>query len=187
MRDINRRYKKWRATAVETALAIIDLGERLAKLKRHVEVARGYGHWEAFVADRAEFLPPIRTCQKFMFGAESKDDPLLSTDPLAWAPKIWGNKPKAAAKDRNAVDGASKERTGDDKQSGGPGFNPGFDPEKKTKPAFLEFKNLVAALEVEFFGSETITAKEKLQFIEELIRWLEGRRNSIAAASEKTD
>ena len=191
VRDIKRRYKRWRATAAENALAIIDIGERLAKLKGEVEAAYSYGHWTEFVASRAEDLPPIRTCQKFMAGAEAKDDPLLSTDPMAWAAKVWGNKPKPKGGDRNAVDGASDKKREDDnkadnRQSGGHGFSPGFFPDQG-KPAFTGFKNLARYLNEAFFESPAITATEKLRFIEETVAWLEGRWKAIAARNDQIE
>jgi hypothetical protein len=104
VRDISRRYKRWRKTAVESALQVIDLGERLVRLKRHVEEAYGPDHWTGFVDAQSDF-PALRTAQKFMAGFKAKDDALLSTDPAAWLAKIWNN--TATAKKPKRLKGVS--------------------------------------------------------------------------------
>jgi hypothetical protein len=207
VRDISRRYKRWRRTAIESALAVIDLGERIARLKRHIEAVSGYGHWTEFVEKIEIDFPALRTCQKFMAGAEAKDDPLLSTDAVAWLARIWGNKGGGSGSGQKRLKGASgkwgrggtdSEGTeGDDpskeddepfdnSQSGGPGFNPGFFPDQG-KPAFTGFKNLARYLNEAFFESPAITTQEKLRFIEETVSWLEGRRKAIAAQIAQTE
>jgi len=210
VRDIARRYQRWRKTAVESALAVIDLGERLAKLKRRVDAVRPPFNWTEFVEAQTHF-PALRTVQRLMAGAEAKEDPLLSVDPAAWLAKVWGNSKKR----RNDVFGENgkggktgeggvyPEGTGADeydpdkgvpfdskkknnKQHGGPRFNPPFFPDKG-KPEFAGFKELAKYLESAFFASRAYTPEVKLDFIEQMVRYLEDRREKIAAKAAKAE
>jgi hypothetical protein len=179
VKDIRNRYRKWKGTVAETARGIIDLGERLTKLKGHVRAAEGYGSWEGFVEPRAEVgdLPPLRTCQKFMAGWADRDNPLLGTEPAAWVARVWGNR-----KVKSAVDGASAKRS-DDNQSGGPGFNPSFDP--AGKPGLAEYAERIKLLNEAFLANPEASGSEKRDFLVELVRWCQAQLATLTNEAEE--
>jgi hypothetical protein len=82
---------------------------------------------------------------------------------------LYGNEPKK-------LKSSSKRSLPED--DGGKRFAPEFFPDKG-KPGFLGFKNLVATLEADFFESENYTRQAKLEFLDELIKWLEDKREKL--------
>ena len=90
---------------------------------------------------------------------------------------LYGNEPK---KLKPSSKKSLQEDDDDDdlKQHGGEGFRPSFFPDKG-HPGFLGFKNLVAVLEAEFFGSKNVTQEAKLEFVDQLIKWLKDRREKL--------
>jgi hypothetical protein len=169
--ELNKRHERIVLMAVDIAKEAIELGELLQRVKARV----AYGQWTGFVERNLRFS--MRTVQRYMKAAELKHNAVL--DPAAFMAQIWGNEP-TKLKDRNDVDVASDdasaeedddEEDDEDKgQHGGEALNFFSD---KGKPAMAHFKDVVAALEREFFSSDGFTTQAKRAFAEELIRWLQ--------------
>jgi hypothetical protein len=170
---------------------MIEAGKHLVSMKERVK-KRGES-WEEFVVANLfvkKSKDPLRTAQRYMRAAEIGPDLLLAgVDPAEILARIWGNE-----KRRNVVSGGKgkkaddddkeqdDEETGGDQQSGGPGFSPGFFEDKKHpgKLIFAGMKGLTEWLDRMFLKNEAILPEGRVGFIDGLIRWLEGRRASLA-------
>jgi len=174
--DINARHARIIRSAAEMAREIIELGERLTSVKNRLR----HGKWLAFVEKNFEFT--ARTATRYMRAAEQKYDPMLSIDPAEFMARIWGNEPKQLTEGEGIKSDVTSDLIEEDEedysQHGGPGFEPSFFPDKG-QPGFLGFKNIVKVLETEFFGSADFTREAKLEFLNELISWLEAKRKTL--------
>jgi hypothetical protein len=193
---VNRTYRKILRTAAEIAAQAIDLGERLNRMKVRVKAREEL--WEKWAEEHLEF--PLRTAQKLMAAANDKHK-LAALGPEGFMAGVWGNRPKELPAPKNAVNGASGDKkkkreeeeedddNADNSQHGGPGFSPEFFPDSKNpgKLIFAGFKGLVEWLDQTILKNEGIVAKERLRFVEGLIRWLESRHAAMApvAGEEK--
>jgi DUF3102 family protein len=189
--EINERHDRIKRSASEIAREVVELGQILTQVKKSIR----HGKWLPFVEKNLGFTD--RTATRYMRAAERIDDPLLSLDPAKFLAGVWGNEPKQIEGEEGVKKGKSdvtsdfdeegEEDENDDKdlkQHGGEGFEPSFFPDKG-KPGFLGFKNLIAALERQFLGSEGFTVEAKLTFIGELIKWLEDRKAHLLDGLEE--
>jgi hypothetical protein len=100
--------------------------------------------------------------------------------------QLYGNEPK---KLMPPIKASSQDRDGPKQpQSGGAKFNPGFEHsedfeedtfEEKGKPGMFYYKKFVQVLDRHFFGSVDYTLEAKLEFIDELIRYLEAQKGNL--------
>jgi hypothetical protein len=97
---------------------------------------------------------------------------------------LYGNEPKKL-KASSRAEPEEGDDNDDDEQSGGKGFGPGLGEPTifadKGKPGFYGYKNLVAMLDRDFFGSKAVTREEKLKFITELTKHLENQRKNLGS------
>jgi hypothetical protein len=184
--DANSRHERIIRSAAETVRQVIELGRILITFKKRVS----HGKWIPFVERNLKFQ--MRAAQRYMQAAEEYNA-MTDLDPAEFMAKIWGHKPKQLkdgeqeATDKNdAASHLDEDEDEDDDvtQHGGPGFEPGFFPDKG-KPDFFVFKNFVALLEGHFFGSENVTTDAKLKFVTELISWLEHRKGKLTVRKER--
>jgi hypothetical protein len=188
--DLNARHARIARSTFEIAREIIELGEKLAAVKARI----GHGKWIPFVEKNLHYS--MRTVQRYIKAAEQKHN-LAFLDPEEFMARIWGNTPKQLKAgegdtiDKNDVtshfdedEDADEDIDDDVTQHGGPGFEPGFFPDKG-KPDFFVFKNFVALLEGHFFGSKSVTTDAKLEFVTELISWLENRKEALTNRKER--
>jgi hypothetical protein len=158
---------------------VLFLGARFAKIRNTVR----YGIFTAVV--EREFNLNIRTVNNWIRAWEGKDTEFALNDWDGYMRAIYGNEPKKLK--GGAPDWRAQERDpddDDDEQSGGKG--PAFGKEEDTgffadkgKVSLFGFKNIVTTLENEFFQNQEITREAKLEFITELIKWLENQRKNI--------
>lgn len=175
IKDVNDRYRRFAQSAADVARQAIELGDILLSMKART----AHGGWLRFIEQNFAFTS--RTATRLMRAAEKKYDPMLSFDPAEFMARMWGNEPKQLEDSEGDTRGKSDVTSDlddessdedDDSQHGGAGFDPGFTPDKH-RPGFFNYKNLVAYLEANFFGSPEIALQAKLDFIRELVRWLE--------------
>jgi hypothetical protein len=179
--EINTRHDRIVRSAAEIAREIIELGELLISVKSRTR----HGKWLVFVQKNLRFS--ARTATRYMRAAEQKYDPILSLDPAEFMARVWGNESKQLEDEEKVKKGKSdvtsdlteEEDEEDQSQHGGPGFEPEFFPDKG-KAACLSFKNFVQVLEEQFLGSNDYTRQAKLDFLNELIRWLGSRRETLS-------
>jgi hypothetical protein len=121
----------------------------------------------------------VKTANIWIRAWEGRDTELAVNDWDGYMRALYGNEPKKLK--ASTKKSFQEDDSGDDedlKQHGGEGFSPSFFPDKG-KPGFLGFKNLVAVLEADFFSSENYTRQAKLEFLDELIKWLKDRREKL--------
>jgi hypothetical protein len=150
---------------------ILFIGGRLAKMR---DTRIPYGGWTAFV--ERTFPLSVKTANIWIRAYENQDSELAVNDWDAYMRALYGNEPK------KLKGGASWKKNEDDEdqdttQHGGEGLQTMFP--DRGKPAFLGFKNLVATLQHDFFGSKEYTLEAKEQFIDELINWLQTQRKNL--------
>ena len=151
---------------------ILFIGGRLAKMR---DTKIPYGRWTSFV--QRTFPLSIKTANIWIRAWEGRDTELAVNDWDGYMRALYGNEPKKL-KSSSTKKSLQEDDDEDLKQHGGEGFSPGFFPDKG-KPGFLGFKNLVATLEADFFESENYTRQAKLEFLDELIKWLEDKREKL--------
>jgi Protein of unknown function (DUF3102) len=180
--EINERHDRIVRSAADTARGIIELGELLTRVKSQMR----HGKWLPFVERNFRFT--ARTATRYIKAYEQRYDPILGFDPTEFMARVWGNESKQLEEGKKGKSDVTSDLDDDEtddedrddlKQHGGPGFEPGFFPDKG-KAGFYGFKNLVGHLEREFFGSADYTLKTKLDFINELISWLETIRKNLS-------
>jgi hypothetical protein len=152
---------------------IVFMGGKLAKMKKVLR----HGQWGPWVERTFPFS--IRTATTWIQAWEGRDSELALNDPDAYMSLLWGNEPTKKLK----APKAASEREEDDEQSGGEGFTAGLGEPTffadKGKPGFFGFKKLAGTLDKEFFESTAYTFEEKLEFINQLIKWLENKKKNL--------
>jgi hypothetical protein len=166
--DVDAVLKRLAAMKKRLKQDILFIGGRLAKMRDH---KIPYGSWNRFV--QRTFPLSVKTANIWIRAWEGRDSELAVNDWDSYMRILYGNTPKNLLKAR----GADQEGRADWKQHGGEGLQPMFP--DKGKPGFLGFKNLVATLEHDFFGSPAYTLEAKQEFITELINWLENTRRNL--------
>ena len=153
---------------------ILFIGGRLAKMR---DKKVPYGSWTSFI--QRTFPLSVKTANIWIRAWEGRDTELAVNDWEGYMRALYGNEPKKLkASSKKSLQEDNDDDDEDLKQHGGEGFAPSFFPDKG-KPGFLGFKNLVAVLEAEFFGSKNVTQEAKLEFVDQLIKWLKDRREKL--------
>jgi hypothetical protein len=155
---------------------ILFIGGHLAKMR---DTKIPYGGWTAFV--ERTFPLSVKTANIWIRAYENRDSELAANDWDAYMRALYGNEPKklkgGAPWKKTELSEEDEEDDRDTTQHGGEGLGTMFP--DRGKPAFLGFKNLVATLQSEFFGSKEYSREAKEQFITELINWLENQRKNL--------
>jgi len=171
---VNQTYKRILRTAVEVARQIIELGERLAKIKARVEAREGYRAWGPWAVANLEFS--LRTAQKFMKAAEDKH--LFGVlSPEDFMARVWGHKPKEL---KNKEDNTEDRNDASGGASGGKGEGEGEEESKEDSREKEESSETK-------FSTGKFPKKERrnVAFYRDVIRLTDAFLNQPIAESEK--
>jgi hypothetical protein len=176
-RDVDAVLKRLTQMRKRLREDILFIGGHLAKMR---DTKIPYGGWTAFV--ERTFPLSVKTANIWIRAWENRDSELAVNDWDAYMRALYGNEPKklkgGAKWEKRSSDPDEDEESDEDlKQHGGEGLQTVFP--DRGKPVFLGFKNLVAALQHDFFGSKEYSLEAKEQFIDELIKWLETQRKNL--------
>ena len=160
---------------------ILFIGGKFAKMRDKIP----HGRWGSYI--KRNFDLSIKTANIWIRAWENRGCALAVNDWAAYIRKLYGNEPKKLkASSRKWPDERDED---DDRQSGGEGFGAGLGEPTifadKGKPGFYGFKNLAAMLDHDFFQSKAITRETKLEFIAELMKWLENKKKNLRAGNPK--
>lgn len=159
---------------------ILFVGARLAKIRDRLP----HGRWGKFV--ELNFPLSIKTATIWIRAWEGRSSELAILDWDAYMRQLYGNEPKKKQLPLGAKDQDQDEDDKDTQQSGGEGFKPGFESEDqevfidKGRPVVYHYKRLITLIEQQFLISPEYSLEDKLEFITDLINWLETQRTNLA-------
>jgi hypothetical protein len=157
---------------------ILFIGGKFANMRDKIP----HGRWGSYI--ERNFDLSIKTANIWIRAWENRGCALAVNDWGAYMRELYGNEPKKLKAPKHLSD-QNEDDNDDDEQSGGEGFGAGLGEPTisadKGKPGFYGYKNLVAMLDRDFFGSKAVTREEKLQFITELTKYLENQRKNLGS------